>query len=265
MNKKMILVILVVTMALGLNLPAQDSAENVHTQRLYYIDTHPGKGQAWRELVRESSMKAAQVRANAGEIVSWSLLRSVYPAGEEARANYLISEISAGPPSSFKTGFKEALEASGSEMSHYEVISKRNDLATLVTSELWRPRIYEGAAEKGNYLTINMMKVKNRDILAKNTTKWSPLSQEWIKQGAMTGWVYATKLAPSGAETPYAAYTSDMYPSFEAAFAGRNLEEVFAKVYPGESMDDYLDGLGEGRAIAKRELWRVVERVTKEE
>ena len=208
-------------------------------------------------------MKVAQKQADSGEIISWTLLRSVYPAGEEARADYLISEISEGNPRSSERRFTENMELAGVEISVGEFFGKLNETSTLVARELWRPRIYDGAAEKGNYLTINMMKVKDFEVLSKTTKTWSPLSQEWIKQGVMTGWVFATKRLPSWTETVYGAYSADIYPTLEAAFVSLNVEETFAKGYPGKTFSDFSPELGKARSTATREMWTVVERISK--
>ena len=148
-------------------------------------------------------------------------------------------------------------------MSSGEYFQKRTELSSLVAAELWRPRIYNGSAEKGNYITINMMDVKDWETIGETTSIWSPLSKELINQGGMTGWIYATKMLPGGAETPYEAYTGNMYPTMEAAFASFSMSETFAKVHPDKNIDEYRGKLTKARSIAKRELWTVVERITK--
>jgi hypothetical protein len=210
-------------------------------------------------------MKSAQVRADTGQIISWTLLSSQYPAGAEARADYMISEITAGNPKSSPPGSREKnWKAAGITMPWEEFSAKRDEYSQLVASELWRPRVYNGSAQKDGYLVVNYMKVpdgEKYDAFERNV--WSPLSQEWIKQGAMTGWLYATKMLPGGSETVYTARTVDMYPSLEAVFASRKFDETFAKVHPGKKVDEVMNGLDKLRELGRRELWRVVERVTK--
>jgi len=263
MYKKILFFTLAATLTMGLQVQAQQYADDVYTQRLSYIKTVPGKGQEWRQLVRDVSMKVAQVQADSGEIVSWTLLRSVYPAGQEARADFMISVITKGDPRSRVRSRAENRELAGVKMTTSEYNEKRNALSTLVAAELWRPRIYNGAAENGNYLSLNMMEVKDWDTIGETTQIWSPLSKELIKQGAMTGWIYATKILPSGSETPYAAYTANMYPTYEAAFGSNRMGETFAKIHPDKNIDEYRGKLTKARSIAKRELWAVVERITK--
>ncbi len=148
-------------------------------------------------------------------------------------------------------------------MSSQEYFEKRNATSSLVAAELWRPRIYNGAAEKGNYLSINMMEVKDWDAIGETTKMFSEISKEFIKNGSMSGWVYATKSFPSGTDTAYPAYSANIYPNIEKAFDRNRMSGVFSKAHPGKDVDEYRELLGKARNIASRELWTVVERVTK--
>lgn len=268
MNKKLLLIALTAALALGSQIQAQSAAAPapVTTQRVTLIKVKPGQNQAWLKLMREVSMKTAQVRADAGEIISWTVLSCQYPAGEEARSDYMISEIFAGNPKSGGMSMADQLKAAGITMTQEEINAKRRELSHVVAMELWRPRIYNGSANKGDYLTVNHMKVLDAEKYAAfERNVWSPLSQEWIKQGAMTGWFYATKLLPTGTDTKYTTRTVDMYPSLEAVFADRKFDETFAKAHPGKKMDETMADLGKLRELGSRELWRVVERVTKKQ
>lgn len=79
----------------------------------------------------------------------------------------------------------------------------------------------------------------------------------------MSGWIYATKMMPTGTETPYAAYSADMFPSWKAAFTARSMQDIFAKVHPGKKYQDAADSIPKLRDLARRELWVVVDRVEK--
>lgn len=267
MKKLMLLLSFALSLGLGSSLQAQPAAAApVTTQKIFLLKVAHGKNQEWIQLMRDVSMKAAQVRADAGEIISWTILRSVYPAGEEARADFMISEISAGNPHTGGMKRADTYKAAGITLTPAEFDAKRDALATLVASELWRPRIYHGSAHKGDYLMVNYMKVSDEKKYAElEKTIWSPLAQEWIKQGAMTGWLYATKMLPAGSETVYSTRTVDMYPSLEAAFADRKVAETFAKVHPGEKFDEVMGNITKVRDLGRRELWTVVERVTKKQ
>lgn len=247
-------------------LPGQQPAAPVYSQTLNHIKVAPGKGAEYLQFIRDTTMKVAQVRVDAGEITSWTLLRSVMPAGLEARSDYMISTSSEGPPLApmGRSTFEANLKKAGVTMTVSEWSAKQASLSTLVATEMWRPRIRVGAAQKGHYIQINLMKVTNSAAQAEFTSNvWRPLAEEWVKQGAMSGWIFATKTLPSGSETAYQAYSADMFPTWEAAFKSRSLEDAFKKVHPGKSAQEAMTGINKAREIARRELWIVVERVEK--
>ena len=257
-------ILLLIALAVSSLTSHSAAAVELYTQQITYIKVHAGKTEDWLQMVRDTSVKMAQKNADAGEIISWTLLRAVYPAGQEARADYMISEISPGSPHSPVRTLAENLKQAGVNMTADELLKKRSSTSDLVARELWQPQIYNGAAQKGNFIVLNFMKVLDP---AKHPTLetniWSPLTKEWIKQGTLTGWIYATKIMPSGSESRYGAYTGDMFTSMEAALGHHNYEETFAKVHPGKKIDDVFVDTEKVRDIAKRELWEVVERITK--
>ena len=245
---------------------AQQPAGPTYTQTLTYLKIAPGKTDAYLKMTREEALKTAQVRVDAGEILSWTLLRSVYPAGEEARADYVISTLSEGPPRAPRgdAGLEADLKKAGLKLTAAEYWAKRNGVVSRVASELWRIRERVGAPLKGQYMHLNFMKV--HDAAAYNDFEakvWRPIAESWVKDGSMSGWIYATKILPTGADTVYAAYSADMYPTWEAAFATRSLQTAFEKVHPGKSYQQATESMPKLRSLAKRELWVVVERVEK--
>ncbi len=266
MNARMLSFALAAASMTAAQLPGQQSATPVYTQTLNYVKVTPGKATEYVQFVRDTTMKTAQVRADAGEILSWTLLRSVYPAGQEARADYLISVIYEGPARTPQTReqMESALKKVGVTMKIDDFYAKRTSLITLVASEMWRPQVRVAAPKKGHFLHLNLMKVLDAPAYTDfEKTVWRPLAEEWVKQGAMSGWVFATKMLPAGTETAYSAYSADMYPTWDAAFAARPTEATFAKVHPGKSYTEFSASIPKLRNLARRELWEVVERVEK--
>ena len=244
--------------------PAQQNTGPSYYQTSTYIKVAPGKSTEWLQLLRDTSMKVAQMRADAGEIAVWTVLRSVMPAGEEARADYAIHEVTIGAPRQ-PSSMATALQKAGVTMSAAELTAKRNSLSTLVAVEMWRPRVRLGAGQKGHYVYVNHMKV--HDAAAFNEFELNiqrPMFEERIKRGEMSGWNYSTKVLPTGTDTAYTVRTADIFPSWEAAFktmsSGRDL---FAKVHPGKNFGEVMGNMSKMRDHAKRELWVIVERVEK--
>lgn len=248
-------------------LDAQQPAPTTYTQTLTYIKVAPGKAAEYEQLLNETLMKVSQLRADSGEIISWTLLRCVLPAGQEARASHVISVISEGPPLAPTTRAELgiALQKAGVTISVEEFYQKRRDLSSLVASEIWRPQQRVAAPKKGHYLYLNHMKVHDAAAYAEfEKNIWRPMAEEWVKRGEMSGWIFATKVLPGGTETAHSAYSADMFPTWQAAFGMRSsLQSIFEKVHPGKNYDDVvLKGL-KLRDLARRELWVVVERVEK--
>jgi hypothetical protein len=235
-------------------------------QSLSYVKTAPGKNSEYVQLLRDTVMKSAQIRADAGEIVSWTLLRAVYPDGEEARANYLISVISERTPQ--RTRARDELAAdfkkAGVTMKADDYIAKRDNLRTLIATEMWRPRVRVAAPAKGHFLFLNMRKVHDAAAYIEfENTMWRPMAEEWVRQGAMSGWIFATKVLPAGTETVYTAYSADMFPSWAAAFATRAAQPIFEKVHAGKNYQEFSAKIPKLRDLARREMWEVIERVEK--
>ena len=247
-------------------LPGQTPAAPAYYQVINYIKVTPGKSTEYADFLRETSMKTAQKRVEAGEIYSWTLLRTVMPAGKEARADYMISVLTEGPPRGpqSREDLEKSLKAAGVKMNASEFLAKRDSLSSLVNTELWRPQLRVGSPQKGHYLYVNYMKVHDAAAYTKFETEvWRPMADQWTKDGALSGWMYATKQLPGGTETPYSAYSADLFPTWEAAFVSRPAQAVFEKVHPGKSYADASKEIPKLRDLARRELWVVVERVAK--
>ena len=247
-------------------LHGQQPAASDYYQVLHYIKVPAAGRTEFNQLIKEVSIKTAETRVKSGEIISWTLLQAVMPAGAEARADYLMSTIYQGiPPAPRDRSENEALLVkAGLTMSYDDFLAKRDKISSLVATELWRPGSRVGAPQKGHYLFINHMKVKNAEAYTTfEQTVWRPLAEHLVKEGAMSGWIFASKVLPSGSETPYSFYTADMFPTWAAVFKQWFSEEVFAKVHPGKNLEETFAQLGELRSLAVRELWVVNERVAK--
>ena len=247
-------------------LEAQQPAAPDYYQVLHYIKVPAPNRTEFNQLIKEVSIKTAETRVNSGEIISWTLLQSVMPAGSEARSDYLMSTMYAKlPPAPLDHSGNSALfKKAAIAMSYDEYLAKRDKVSSLVAMEMWKPMRYVGAPQKGHYLFINQMKVKNeRDYVAFEETVWRPIAEHLVKEGKLSGWLFATKVLPEGAETLYSAYTADMFPTWEAVFSDRAVNEAFAKVHPGKNIDETFVGVNELRSLAVRQLWVVRERVAK--
>jgi hypothetical protein len=118
--------------------------------------------------------------------------------------------------------------------------------------------------EKGNYFFVNHMKVHNpAEYIKFETEVWRPLAEEWLKEGSQSGWRFSTLLLPSGTDVKYTALSIDIYPTWEAVFKRRSMQETFNKVHAGKDYDQVMGGMGKLRDLAQRDLMYVEEVVTK--
>jgi hypothetical protein len=127
----------------------------LYFQAMACIKLQPGKAAEYRQFTADVTTKLQQARLDSGEISTWTLLRSVYPAGGEARCDYLSSTVTEGSPREplGREGLAEALKKAGLKMTAAEYVARRDSLSRLVSSELWRMRIRVGRPQKGTTST----------------------------------------------------------------------------------------------------------------
>jgi hypothetical protein len=236
-------------------------------QTVICLKVQPGKTDSdYRQFVNAATLKLQQMRADAGQIVSWSLLRSVMPAGEDARCDFIQSTLTEAPPNlSLRTeDLAAALEKARVTMTASEFVARRNSLVRLISSELWRPVIRVGQPQKGNFVYVNYMREHNASEYRKfEHDIWKPMAEEWIKGGTMTGWLFGVKQLPGGTEVKYTAMSADIFPSADAALKWSGIQTMFEKIHPGQNYQETFEHLGKLRSLAERQLFVIEERAAK--
>lgn len=238
-----------------------------YTQVLNCVKAKPGKLGEYRQFLSGVVAKAMQARVNDGKLVSWSVLRNIMPAGTEAHCDVRIVSYFEGapPPPASREDMAQALQAAGIHMTADEFYAKRESLTTLVSSELWRVRERVGMPAKGNYVYLNYMKVREPAEYAEfEHSVWRPMAEQWVKDGAMSSWIFGTKILPGGTETEYSAYSADVFPTWKAAFTLRPTQPVFEKSHPGRNYQQAMTRLEKLRDLARRELLVIDERVARQ-
>ena len=244
---------------------------HAQTQPAYYqtvacVKVTPGKSADFRQFVNDTSKKMAETRAKTGEIVSWSLLRSVMPAGAEARCDYMISTNYEGAPPKPSSAEDTArtLEKAGVKMTAAQYYAKRESLSRLVAMEMWRPRVRVGHPEKGNYVLLNHMAVHNAaDYYKFEMEVWRPLAEVLIKEGTQSAWQFSTLLFPGGTDVKYRAVSADIYPSWDAVFKSHDVEASFKKAHPDKDYNETMGSIPKLRDLAQRDLLVIEERVAR--
>jgi hypothetical protein len=262
--KKRLLQIIASAGLLAIGLNAQQQTANYLT--VACIKAAPGKYAEYRQFVRDTSKKIAEIRVKSGEIVSWSFARSIMPAGDEARCDYTIATMSEGVPARANdtAALGKALDQAAVKMNATQYLAKRDSLSHLVAMEMWLPRVRVGQMEKGNYFFVNHMRVHNTpDYLKFETEIWRPMAEEWIKEGSQAAWRFNTLLLPAGTDVKYTALSVDVYPNWEAVFKRRSLQDMFHKVHPGKDYEQVVGPMNKLRDLAQRDLMYAEEVVTK--
>lgn len=234
-------------------------------QRAVCIKINQGKVAEYLQFVQDATLKFMQARADSGEITSWVLLRSVIPAGAEAHCDFVALTTRSGSPVApmSRESAGAVLRKAGLGMSAEEYVARRDSLSRPVSTEIWRRSLLTGHPAKGHYIYTNFMKVHNMPDYAKfERDVWLPMAEEWIKEGSMSGWGVSVAVLPGGTEVKYAARSADIFPTWDAAFKPRNLQETFAKVHAGKDYRETMSGLSKLRDLARRELWVILEIVT---
>ena len=238
-------------------------------QSVVCLKLQPGKTNSeYRQFTAETTLKMNQMRADAGEIVSWSLLRAVMPAGEEARCDFLQSTIRETTPPLDPTpeSLAAALEKSRVKMTASEYISRRGSLVRLISSELWRPVIRVGQPQKGNYIYVNYSHELNAaEYREFENEVFRPMAETMVKDGKMTGWLFGLKQLPGGTDVKYTAMTADMFATADAAlnFGGGVMQAAFEKAHPGKDYQQDFGRVAKLRNLAQRHMFIVDERVAK--
>lgn len=255
-----------VSLALALAAATLSAADaDIYTQRVAAFKVAQGKTQEFRMLLDEYA-KIAQLRANSGEIVSWTVLRSVIPYGTAAKADYLLITSYKGYPTAAKSG--DLAEAdrikSGSKLPYADYVRQMSAISTYVSAEIWQ---YSAAAgghpQVGDYVLSNSMRVSDSAALTKFENElMKPVAEKAAAAGAIRSWRYYTKLMPSGSDVEYMARTDDIVTSFDGAFTLSQVwSKTIAEVHKGKDFSGLMAEAAKSRKLALREVFQVTMRV----
>jgi hypothetical protein len=235
--------------------------------REYCIKVTPGNGAAYAEFAHEISTKLNQARADAGEIRAWLLARAIAPAGASAKCDYLSVWFYSGFPHEPLTSdqMTAALERAHLNLNAREFAAKRDSLSTLVSVQYWRGVDSVGQTpQKGNYLRLNHYKVKSGQTgkwVTLETTMWKPVVAAHLDGGGTGGWAADTLIMPLGDSMPYNAITVDIFADWASYGRGIRVQQLWSKVHPNLSLNEYNDQLDSVREVNSRDVVQVVEHV----
>jgi len=233
------------------------------------VKVRDGKGGEYAAYLRDVTAKLAKYRVDNGMVAGFTVSQAVFPAGQAAMCDYLISYGSNGfpqePPTPEQTDadYKKA----GINMTRQERTAKLNELTYLVKTELWR-RVDSagGTVAKGNYYRVNYFNVKpamGADWVANQSNGWKQLAEAGAAEVPGTAWSVWFLAMPGGQSLPYNARTIDVFPTWDAMGKGLPVRALWNKAHPNV---DYTTHMNKLNALAERpriDVYRVVERITK--
>ena len=245
------------------------SAQNMPTPyaRSFCIKVQPGKNAEFMKLMTDVSKPVAQVHADAGEFSTRFLMRSVFPAGQEASCDYQLVTLYPGFPPDPNTTMAAATayEKAHVAIKPSEFVAQRDAVSRLRRTELWRVREALGRPEKGNYVRHNFVKIDADNMgpwLNLESEVFKPVHQARIEMGAFKAWATVTLTMPGGSAMPYNAMTVDIYKDWASIATPAKYQEAFQKVGKGEMSAAFAQSAKLRGPFVRTELYEVVEVVT---
>ena len=250
--------------ALSATVLAQPAASGFHTVNC--IKVKPEKTVEFRKWIAEVMQKLAKARVDSGAVSTWFLLRDVMPQGAVASCDYLTVSIYPGaPPEPLGPEQTEAvLKKAGVAMTADEYITRRDSLATLVSSGLFQNVESLGSAKKGGYLSVSYMKTDNlNDWLEMEKKVWKPVAEQMIKDGVESGWSVNIQAFGQDSELPYQGVSVDVYPSWDAVWKDDpQFLDRFKKVHPDTDFYPAYEKIKKIRTQINEQLYAIEDMIT---
>ena len=254
----------VLAAACSLSLSAQQAPSGFHSVNC--IKVKPGKSVEFHKWIADVMTKLAKSRVDSGAISTWYLLRAVMPAGESAQCDYLTVAMYPGaPPEPLNAEqIAEALKKAGVSMTADEYATRRDSLATLVSTNMFRNQIAVGKAAKGGYLSVNYMKTSIVDDWLKFEREvWKPIAEAMVNEGVESGWSVNLRALGLESDLPYQGVSVDVYPSWDAIFKDDpQFTDRIKKAHPDRDLTAIFQQVEKVRSMVKTELYAIDDMIT---
>jgi hypothetical protein len=242
-------------LALASSLPAQEPGYMV----VRCVKTLHGQAAGYRYMILETVAEAMRARVAKAQIHSWGFARSVIPAGEEARCDFLLFDVYEGfPPQPIDPYF----EKSGGLMATDGWQTRASSQSKLVSVELWQDLDKTGSVETGSYLRVNQIKNPpgEFDNWARMQSEiWKPVHEARIRDGDFQGWLASRVIMPSGADWPNPARTISVFADWKSLNRPARYRELMPAVHPGKNPEEILTGIANLQEILRTEVFEVIE------
>jgi hypothetical protein len=236
------------------------------------VKVKSGKDVDFGKWAADTLHKFAQARVDAGRLTTWLLMRAVLPQGIENQCDYQIVGFYPGIPAKpLEAADMDALmKKAGIAITADQYSQGRNAVSELATSGMFQMVVNTGSVQKGDYLSLNYLKLKEPQMqnyqkwIDMETKAWKPMSEFLNKEGITRGWSVDVRIIPDGAGMGFDGLTVDVYPSWEAFFrlqSDSKFPEYWKKVHPDMDIDATFTEYDKYRTVMREELWVVEDMV----
>jgi hypothetical protein len=214
---------------------AQQAPSNFYSVRC--VKVKPGKSAEFNTFTNGDSRKLEQSFVDSG-VVSMALeLRTVIPAGAEAKCDYVFVQFYPGlPPAPMSDAeTAAALNKAGISLSQAQWREEENNLRYLVSNSIARSAVSVGRTKAGDYIVVNDMEVPDTGAwIADQKKLWQPIFEDAVKTGAMDGWSATEQFMPRGEKDQNITGTVDIYPDWKSVytFFGASFPDRWKRIHP---------------------------------
>ncbi len=236
------------------------------------VKVKPDKDADFDKFAADGLHKFAQARVDSGLLTMWLLLRPVLPSGTQNPCDYQVVALYPGiPPKPMGAEEMNALmKKAGVNLTAEQYSQARNAVSELATSGMFQIVVQTGSVQKGDYLSLNYIKLKEQTMqnfqqwVDMETKAWKSMSELLNKEGITRGWSVNARVIPDGAAQAFDGLTVDIYPSWEAFFKVQSdtiYPEYWKKVHPDKDMVATFAEYEKYRTVVREELWVVEDMV----
>jgi hypothetical protein len=246
----------------------QDTTKPVYTS-LAYIKVKPGKGEAYRELIKNYSLKVFQAQVKKGSIIGWYLNEVLMPSGASVEYDYVGVTVSTSlqevldPVGTMKENLKKTFPALQDKQID-EVVAKYAEARSIVKREIYTN--FTWASPPGGvpakYAQVAFQQPKPGKLTEslnweKNT--WGPIHKACLEMKGMNNWAVLVLYLPQDINTGYSYITVNFFDELSQYEGGFKYEAAFKKAWPNLDIDKIMAQPGGDKTDVKNQLCRLVE------
>ena len=241
-----------------------------HYLGLTYIQTLPGKAEAFRKFAETDLVKFGQMGVDEGTLDAYYVARLTAPYVAGSDYNYLQVVWYKQRPSLAPLDMKvwEARAKKAGYTSYQQYLDKRDSMAKIVRTA-WRVSTARlGDVKVGSYIRSASYQVEpeyRQEMIRFLRTYTMPLAQDRISAGSLQGWGVSrpATAVTSDDEAGFSFVVSNVLKDGETLMAGPGIltEEVFKKAVPGTTYATYmneLNALNRHRKVVTTRIMEIV-------